>query len=76
MTADTPPALLLSPADAALILGVSEDRLRRMAHRGEIGHRRDSRFLRFAQADLDAYVASIAVPPAAVMATTRAKVRR
>lgn len=64
---------LLTPAEAATVLGVTESRLRRMAQRGDIAHRKDGPFLRFTADDLDAYVASIAVPQR--MATTRAKRR-
>lgn len=66
---------LLTPAEAAHYIGgrMTETRIRRMAQDGRIGHRKDGRFLLFTTDDLDAYVASIAVPQR--MATTRPKRR-
>lgn len=66
-------SVLMSPADAAAYLGVTESRLRRMAQRGEVSHRRDGRLLRFTVADLEDYVASTARPRR--MKTTRDKNR-
>ena len=55
---------LLTPAEAAEYLGrgMTETRIRAMARRGDIGSRRDGRFMRFAIEDLDDYVAAIAIP--------------
>lgn len=68
-------AALLTAAEAAPLLGVTEARIRKMAQRREIGHRKDGRFLRFTQADLDDYVASTAVPRAGLV-TTRPRARK
>lgn len=53
---------LLIPAEVAALLRTTTDRVRRMAQRGEIAHRRDGRFLKFTRQDVDDYIASTLVP--------------
>lgn len=49
---------LMTPAEFAARIGMKEDWVRR--HVSNIPHRRVGRFLRFTEADLEAYIASTA----------------
>lgn len=53
---------LLKVADVAEQLQCSPGRIRAMANRGDLSHRRDGRFLRFTQEDVDRYIESTLVP--------------
>lgn len=52
----------LLPAEVAEMLRCSVDRVRRMAQRGEIPHRKDGRFLKFTEKDVRDYIESTHIP--------------
>ncbi|MGV3564205.1 MAG: helix-turn-helix domain-containing protein [Nocardioides sp.] len=68
--------MYLTAAEAAERLGTKEARIRALVKRGLIAHRRDGRFLRFTEADLEEYVEATKVPRASPFQTTRAKTRK
>ena len=66
----------IRPAEAAARLDMAESTLRTKVNQGLIPSHRDARFLRFTEADIEAYVASCAQPAANAMQRTRPKKRR
>ncbi len=56
---------------AAVVLGVKPDWLRRAVAMGQVPHRRLRRLVRFARSDLDAIIASALKPAVAAQASNR-----